>query len=693
MKRLLISAPVCAALFASLLLLLGALSSCGDGVGTGSLRGRTFALTQWNEHTLSVEKGQVLETYAAGLGPVLVAPFPIVRLGLRWDAASTIVLEARFAVRGGSLGPWVPVTTTWREGPMYVGHVDTGDQEVVQAQVRFLGRVIPSYLYVEALDRVGEAALTNRLTPDSSATPREQTLTAIGAGSGSGSRRSYLSAPWVSRSSWGAQAPRCSPSDRSKYRITVHHTVTPNNDTMDYKARMRQIQSYHRNTRGYCDIGYHVVIAQNGSSLEGRTLSHLGAHASNANSGNAGISFMGNYDVAKAPAKMECAAAKVIDYIARKYGISRSRSTVKGHRELGSTACPGRYLYPRLSALISQSTSGCGTSPPPGCSSDSDCPSGQICQSRKCVNKPPPTKTGTLIGVIYVHPDTAKRIAGATVKLNNGKSVVASSSGVYEFTLPVGTYTATASKSGYSSASVTRAVTAGAKIWGSIGLKKASTPPPDKTPPVVIFTSPGADASVSKPTVTVKGKATDNKGVKSFAILGKAVPLDGSGNFSTSVGLREGRNKITAEARDAAGNAGSATLYVSYVPVRQEPPPAYEPPPVHEPPPAHESTPDAGQPDRAGPDRAVQPEPAVAPPDGASVTDLGGSGTTKSDCVHDGHCGSGQKCDKGRCMAIDNEPKKGCGCSSPTDRLEDELPGLLLVGLGLLLVGIRRRRG
>lgn len=86
---------------------------------------------------------------------------------------------------------------------------------------------------------------------------------------------------------------------------------------------------------------------------------------------------------------------------------------------------------------------------------------------------PTASAQGTLTGVIYESPDTTKRLTGATVKVTGGPTVVTTSSGVYSFSLPAGSWTVTASKPGFTPASVTRTVTAGNTIWGSIGLAAA----------------------------------------------------------------------------------------------------------------------------------------------------------------------------------------------------------------------------
>jgi hypothetical protein len=87
-----------------------------------------------------------------------------------------------------------------------------------------------------------------------------------------------------------------------------------------------------------------------------------------------------------------------------------------------------------------------------------------------------PTATmGTLKGVIYYgndNTDLSHRITGATVKLNTGQQITSGENGLYTFDLMPGEYTVTASKAGFSSASVTREVTSTTTIWGSIQLSQ-----------------------------------------------------------------------------------------------------------------------------------------------------------------------------------------------------------------------------
>lgn len=83
--------------------------------------------------------------------------------------------------------------------------------------------------------------------------------------------------------------------------------------------------------------------------------------------------------------------------------------------------------------------------------------------------------TGTLMGTIYEGTDTTKKIVGATVTAGS-QTVTTGADGIYRFTLPAGTYTATATKTGFQTATVMRAVTAGTTIWGSMGLTPGTNP-------------------------------------------------------------------------------------------------------------------------------------------------------------------------------------------------------------------------
>jgi len=185
----------------------------------------------------------------------------------------------------------------------------------------------------------------------------------------------------VSRASWGADESlrRCSPSYSSTVlAATVHHTAGSNSYTQAQSAGIvRGIYAYHTGSLGWCDIGYNFLVDKFGTVYEGRyggrTEAVRGAHTSGFNDKTVGISAMGNYETASAPAAMVSAIGHVAGWKLSLFGRSAtgtvsltsaggstsryakgalvSLPAVFGHRDVGRTACPGAHLYEQLSAV------------------------------------------------------------------------------------------------------------------------------------------------------------------------------------------------------------------------------------------------------------------------------------------------------------------------------------------------------
>lgn len=85
----------------------------------------------------------------------------------------------------------------------------------------------------------------------------------------------------------------------------------------------------------------------------------------------------------------------------------------------------------------------------------------------------------------------------------------------------------------------------------------------DTTDPVVSIDSPADGSTVSTATVTVTG--TTEAGA-TLTLNGDSVTVGSDGSFSAEVTLDQGANTITAEATDAAGNAATDTISVTYTP-------------------------------------------------------------------------------------------------------------------------------
>jgi N-acetyl-anhydromuramyl-L-alanine amidase AmpD len=82
-----------------------------------------------------------------------------------------------------------------------------------------------------------------------------------------------------------------------------------------------------------------------------------------------------------------------------------------------------------------------------------------------------PAGTAVLVGVVYKGANDLNRVAGATVKLSNGRSTTTNKDGIYRIGgLAPNTYRITAVKAGVGRGSTSRAVTNGTTTWGSVRL-------------------------------------------------------------------------------------------------------------------------------------------------------------------------------------------------------------------------------
>ncbi len=135
--------------------------------------------------------------------------------------------------------------------------------------------------------------------------------------------------------------------------FTLHHTQghLPKN-IQESMQEILFIQDFHQNGRGWIDIGYHFLIDPFGNIFEGRPIGVLGAHVKGHNTGNVGISLMGNYHppVSNQPSPEIIAAFVTIGkYLQSAYGVTAPK--FYAHRDLGATDCPGDVLYARMPEL------------------------------------------------------------------------------------------------------------------------------------------------------------------------------------------------------------------------------------------------------------------------------------------------------------------------------------------------------
>jgi hypothetical protein len=288
------------------------------------------------------------------------------RLGVLWDATEENVLELRTSIDGTTWTEWRAPSMVSLEMIAHAGHVDAitvaadagsidTDPLALHYQLRVpAGRATPTFITVEPLADIPARVPDDTTFADLDAQEEIGEIAAV-------SRPTPIGAVTIhTRADWGAKPPRCASGTHTPNRATIHHTVTPTNDSMTVPQRLRQIQAFHQNTRGWCDIGYNYLVSRDGRVWRGRGALRVGAHVANANTGNIGISFIGTYTSTAPTENQMCQAARLLRRLHADFGgISLDRTDVKGHRQLGSTSCPGGALYNRIDKILRKARNGC----------------------------------------------------------------------------------------------------------------------------------------------------------------------------------------------------------------------------------------------------------------------------------------------------------------------------------------------
>lgn len=135
--------------------------------------------------------------------------------------------------------------------------------------------------------------------------------------------------------------------------ISVHHT--------DGDMTVEKIHEVHRDTNGWSGIGYHFVIYPNGEIHQGRQENMIPAAVEGHNTNSIAISLRGNYNNTEPSDEMWDALISLVAYVCKKYSITASRNTIKGHREFSghtSNDCPGHRVFARLDDLVNAVSSG-----------------------------------------------------------------------------------------------------------------------------------------------------------------------------------------------------------------------------------------------------------------------------------------------------------------------------------------------
>lgn len=345
-------------------LALGALTGAAGLVRGGA--GPAAALAAPRSFGLTVPADAFLR---GGTTEPLRAPGRFVLLGVRDPSALGAALQVRARRAGGAWTAWAPLHAHVAHGPDRPGRgagatdpLWTGSAD--ELQLRASRR--PRAAVRVALVGVPRAALA--LASVRAVAPPAQAAQLGGR------------PPIVPRASWGGDLvpPRSLPAYGEVKFAAVHHTESANEYTQaQAPGVVLAITKFHRDTRGWNDVGYNFLVDRFGTIYEGRAggtdLAVIGAHAQGFNSISTGISVIGSFMAVEPPAAALDAVARLIAWRLPLAGVPVSGQVtvtsgggslarygsgaavtlprICGHRDVGSTDCPGDRLYADLPGL------------------------------------------------------------------------------------------------------------------------------------------------------------------------------------------------------------------------------------------------------------------------------------------------------------------------------------------------------
>jgi uncharacterized protein with LGFP repeats len=185
----------------------------------------------------------------------------------------------------------------------------------------------------------------------------------------------------IGRAQWGADESmrRGTPVFDDGIRAgVVHHTATANDYALgDSAGIVRGIYRYHTTTLGWGDIAYNALVDRYGQVFEGLfggiTRPVEGTHTGGFNTNTWAVAMIGNFDEIPPPMVQLQAVGQLLGwrlamdavkpfgsvamtshggpYTHFPRGVTTTLATIFGHRDVGDTACPGRFGYAALDTI------------------------------------------------------------------------------------------------------------------------------------------------------------------------------------------------------------------------------------------------------------------------------------------------------------------------------------------------------
>ena len=271
----------------------------------------------------------------------------------------------------------------------------TAESDGIEVQVISSARSLPKNLKISLIDSATSTEDVNTFLAAKKSVGVKQNLGSVITKSGAVVNRPNI----VTRTQWGADESWRDPSPRISSKIIagfIHHTATTNSyNPEDGPAQMRSLYAYFTKSLKYADMGYNFLVDRYGVVYEGRAgctptagpscdgpaKAVIGAHTAGMNDNTFAISAIGNFQIGSIDASTEHLMTKAISgLMAWKIapynldpaafvripstdtsGLSKYRNgtvatvqVISGHRDVGRTVCPGKYLYTFIPEIRSQ---------------------------------------------------------------------------------------------------------------------------------------------------------------------------------------------------------------------------------------------------------------------------------------------------------------------------------------------------
>jgi hypothetical protein len=162
---------------------------------------------------------------------------------------------------------------------------------------------------------------------------------------------------YVSRSGWGAKAPLSRPTVLLASRvdtIVYHYTAANADEQAEHRncaQRVRGVQTFHQNVRGWNDIAYNYLVCKHGYIYEGRGIENKSAATGVHNGHTLAVCFLGDDTLDRDDVTI--AGRQALVEISR--WIRQRRPAISkyaGHRDFMSTSCPGNELYTYIHSKV-----------------------------------------------------------------------------------------------------------------------------------------------------------------------------------------------------------------------------------------------------------------------------------------------------------------------------------------------------